>query len=315
MTAEAAPAARATGSRALWIPLGIVYVVWGSTYLAIAIVVQTLPPLSSAGLRFLIAGSAMCLWLIASRGSGVMRVRRRELAGAALVGSCLVLGGNGLVSLAERQVPSGLAALIIGSVPLWVLVYRIVGGDRVRRLAVIGIVVGFAGVAVLVLPTGLSGTVAPQGLLFMLGAALSWSWGSYMSGRLEMPREPLVSTGLQMLTGGVGLAVLGVLTGELGHLDPTAFAPASLVALAYLVIFGSLIAFTSYTWLLQKAPVSSVSTYAYVNPVVAVFLGALVLHESVNAWILLGAALIIGAVAFIVREEATRPPASARANA
>ena len=315
MTAEAAPAARATGSRALWIPLGIVYVVWGSTYLAIAIVVQTLPPLSSAALRFLIAGAAMCLWLIASRGRRVMRVRRRELAGAALVGSCLVLGGNGLVSLAEREVPSGLAALIVGSVPLWVLVYRIVGGDRVRRLAVIGIVIGFAGVAVLVLPTGLSGTVAPQGLLFMVGSTLSWSWGSYISSRLEMPREPLVSTGLQMLTGGVGLAVLGALTGELGHLDPSAFAPASVVALAYLVIFGSLIAFTSYTWLLQNAPVSTVATYAYVNPVVAVFLGALVLHESVNAWILLGAVLIIGAVAFIVREEATRPAAPARANA
>lgn len=307
----AANASRTQGRRALWIPLAIIYVVWGSTYLAIAIVVQTLPPLASAGLRFLLAGGALSLWLVASRGRGVLRVRRVELAAAALVGSCLILGGNGLVSLAERDVPSGLAALIVGSVPLWVLVYRLIGGDRIRRLAVAGIVVGFAGVAFLVLPSGISGTVAPQGLLMMIGSTLSWSWGSYMSSRLELPREPLVSTGLQMLFGGMGLTLAGALTGELGRLDPARFAPSSLLALAYLVVFGSLVAFTSYTWLLQHAPVSTVATYAYVNPVVAVFLGALVLHESVNASILVGAALIIGAVAFIVREEATRTQAPA----
>ncbi|MFN2521114.1 MAG: EamA family transporter [Candidatus Limnocylindria bacterium] len=309
MTAASAP--RTQGRTALWIPLAIIYVVWGSTYLAIAIVVQTLPPLASAGLRFLLAGGALTLWLVASRGRGVLRVRRVELAAAALVGSCLILGGNGLVSLAERDVPSGLAALIVGSVPLWVLVYRLIGGDRIRRLAVAGIVVGFAGVAFLVLPSGISGTVAPQGLLMMIGSTLSWSWGSYMSSRLELPREPLVSTGLQMLFGGMGLTLAGALTGELARLDPARFAPSSLLALAYLVVFGSLVAFTSYTWLLQHAPVSTVATYAYVNPVVAVFLGALVLHESVNASILVGAALIIGAVAFIVREEATRTHAPA----
>ncbi len=299
------------GSRTVWIPLAIVYVIWGSTYLAIAIVVQTLPPLLSAGLRFLIAGGALSAWLVASRGRRVLSVRRAEIRGTALIGCCLILGGNGLVSLAERQVPSGVAALIVGSVPLWVLVYRLIGGDRIRRLAVIGIVIGFAGVAFLVLPSGLSGAVAPQGLLFMLGSTLSWSWGTYMSGRLELPREPLVSTGLQMLFGGALLTLAGTLTGEVTQLDPARFAPGSIIALAYLVVFGSLIAFTSYTWLLQHAPVSTVATYAYVNPVVAVFLGALILHESVTASILVGAALIVGAVAFIVREEAVRARAPA----
>jgi drug/metabolite transporter (DMT)-like permease len=269
--------------------------------------VQTLPPFLSSGVRFLTAGLLLCLWLIARRGRDVFRVDRRQLGGAALVGGLLLASGNGLVVLAERTVPSGLTALIVASVPLWIVVFRLVAGDRIPASIIGGVLVGFAGVAFLVVPRGVSGEVDPFGLFVLVGATFSWALGTFASPRLRLPRDPLVSTALQMLAGGTLLLLAGFAFGEPARADPSSFSAASLAALAYLVVFGSLVGFTAYTWLLQHTSVSVVATYAYVNPVIAVFLGTLVLSEPVTPSMVIGAAIILAAVAFIVSRGATRP--------
>lgn len=298
----------------VWIALGIVYVVWGSTYLGIAIVVQTLPPFLAAGIRFTIAGALIAGWL-ALRDRGALRVDRRQLAGSAIVGVLLLAGGNGLLSMAERSVPSGLAALIIASVPLWIVLFRIGAGDRVHGDVVAGVLVGLAGVAVLVVPGGVSGEIAPLGLCAVIGSALAWSTGTFLSPRLRMPRNAFASTGYQMLAAGVFLLVVAVPLGDYARLDASAVAPASIGALAYLIAFGSILAFSAYTWLLQHAPVSLVATYAYVNPVIAVLLGTLVLREPVTPTMIGGAVLILAAVAFIVSRSAAKRASAAPARA
>ena len=290
----------------MWSALGVVYLVWGSTYLAIAIAVQTLPPLLSAGLRFLLAGALLGAWLLARHGRAALRIEREQLWGAALVGMLLLAGGNGLVVLAERTVPSGLTALVVASVPLWIVVFRLIAGDRVATSLVVGVLVGFGGVAILVVPRGASGEVDLWGLITVVGATFSWALGTFASPRLPMPRDPLASTAVQMLAGAVLLIAVAIAIGEPARADASSFSTASLVALAYLVVFGSLVAFSAYTWLLQHAPVSRVATYAYVNPVVAVLLGAVALGEAVTPSMLIGAAIILAAVAFIVSRGATR---------
>lgn len=290
----------------MWTALGIVYLVWGSTYLAIAIAVETLPPLLSAALRFLLAGSLVVAWFVLRGQGAALRVTRAQLAGAALVGTLLLASGNGLVVLAERTVPSGLAALVVASVPLWLQVLRRLTGERIPGATILGVGVGFAGVLFLVVPRGLSGQTDPIGLLALVGATISWAIGTFVSQRIRMPKDLLASTGLQMLAGGVVLAAVGLATGEAARLDPAAYSGRSVGALIYLMVFGSLVAFTAYTWLLQHAPVSQVATYAYVNPVVAVSLGALVLAEPVTPSVVIGAAVIIAAVAFIVNREGAR---------
>ncbi len=295
---------RASGLN-VWLALGIVYLVWGSTYLAIAIAVQTLPPLFYSGVRFGSAGLILAAWL-AFRGVD-LRVSRQELAGAAIVGTLLLALANGLVNVAERTVPSGVAALIVASIPLWIVVYRMMAGERIGRDLLAGVFLGLLGVAILVVPGGLNGTIDPLGAILLFIATLSWALGTFLSPRLATPRNAFVSTAYQMLAGGVVLIVVAVAKGEIAHVDPSTFSLRSLVALAYLVLFGSLVAFSAYTWLLQNAPVSLVSTYAFVNPVVAVVLGALVLGEAITANVLIGAAVIVVAVAFIVfRQNAAR---------
>lgn len=279
--------------------------IWGSTYLAIRVVVESLPPFGSAGVRFVFAGLVLAAIVALRRGPGALRVTRAQLRGAGIVGLFLLLLGNGFVQLGERDVPSALAALIIGGTPLWIVLYRRVAGERIERTVLAGVLIGFIGVAVLVLPRGITGEIAPVGLLFILTASAAWGWGTFMSKRLEMPRDALTSTTLQQLIGGLGLLAAAFLSGE--RIDPASWTDRSLVALAYLVVFGSLVAFSAYTWLLVHVPVSKVSTYAYVNPVVAVLLGALVLAEPITSSIILGAVLIVAAVAFIVRKQA--PPA------
>ena len=297
----------------VWSALGIVYVIWGSTYLAIRIMVETVPPLLGAGLRFGLAGALMLLAL-AARGRRV-RVTRAELVGAGLVGVALCFGGNGLVTVAERDVPSGLAALIVASIPLFIVVYRLLAGDRPARATLAGVLVGFAGVGVLLLPGGRPEDV-PLGptLLIVLAAAL-WALGSFGAQRLAMPQAPLVSTGWQMLLGGSAMLVCAVPAGELANLDVARFSADSVAAFAYLVVAGSLVAFTAYAWLLQRAPISQVATYAYVNPVVAVVLGALILDEQIGWPMLAGTALVLPAVAVIVRREAAARRDAARETA
>jgi drug/metabolite transporter (DMT)-like permease len=293
----------------IWLALFVVYVVWGSTYLAIAVVVQTMPPLLSASIRHLIAGVLLFAVLAVRHGPGVLRLNRAEMIGSAFVGLALLLGGNGLVMLAERDVPSGLTALIIAIVPLWVVLLRLGFGERVGRGTLFGVAVGFAGVAVLVLPDGLSGSTSLIGTVFLVLAGISWAFGSYYSRRLRLPSNPFVSTGAQLLLGGLGLAVAGLLAGEMGLVQPARFSTESVVALGYLVVFGSLLGYTAYTWLLQATSVSKVATYAYVNPVVAIFLGWLVLNEQITPAIVIGGAMIVVSVGLVVRTE-SRPAAS-----
>ena len=306
------PTTRGASPLAIWSALAAVYVIWGSTYLAIAIAVQTLPPLFSAGVRFSLAGLVLLGFIAVRRG---LRVDRRQLVAAASVGLLLIVGGNGFVVLAERTVPSGLTALIIASVPLWIVVFRRIAGDRIHPSTFGGVTVGFAGVIFLVIPRGSGGGIDLGGVALLLVATTSWAFGTFLAPRLRMPRDGLLSTGIQQLTGGIVLVVLGAAMGEIAHLEPAAWSTNSLLAMAYLLVFGSLVAFTAYSWLLQHAPVSLVATYAYVNPVVAVLLGALILAEPITPTIVIGAAIIVAAVAFIVSREGARQRSSGAAAA
>lgn len=292
----------------IWTALLIVYVVWGSTYLAIRVVDETMPPLLAAGARHVSAGVIIFALLLVTKGPGALRLSRAEWFGAGFVGLALLLGGNGLVMLGERDVPSGLAALIIAVVPLFVVLLRRVFGERVASGTYVGVLGGFVGMAVLIVPHGVSGETNVVAMLMLVGASLSWAIGSYFSTRLRLPRDPLASTGAQMLVGGTSLAIVGTLAGEWGLVQVDRFSTDSVVALVYLIVFGSVVAYTAYTWVLQHATVSRVSTYAYVNPVVAIVLGALILNETVDVWILLGAAIIVIAVALVIRAEAKRAP-------
>jgi drug/metabolite transporter (DMT)-like permease len=284
-----------TGGVAVWANLASVYVIWGSTYLAIRVLVRTVPPLLGAGARFVVAGALMLAFIGPRRA---LRVGRRELAACALVGTLLAAGGNGLVTLAERHVPSGLAAVLIASVPLWIIVFRAAAHDRIARGTLLGVLAGFAGVALLLLPGNRPAGVTLGPALIIVGAAASWGFGSFISAGLPLPGDGLVTTGWQMLFGGIVLAISGAAAGE--HVGtPSA---ESAWAWAYLVVIGSLVAYTSYIWLLRNAPISQVSTYAYVNPVVAVALGALILGEHVGAITIAGTTVIVASVAAIVRQ-------------
>ena len=289
----------------IWTALWIVYIVWGSTYLAIRILVETIPPLLGAGARFGIAGAVLVAVLAVQRGVAAVKPTRAQLAGAGVVG-LLLPGANAVVSVAEQEVPSSIAALLIASVPLWVILMRAGTGDRVSLRGAASVLVGFAGVALLVRPGEQSGDATVLGLLACVGAALMWASGSFASPRLSLPRDPLSSVGWQMLLGGIAIVVVGLAIGEGGDVDVDAFSTRSLLALAYLIVFGSWVAYTAYAWLLQNAPISKVSTYAYVNPVVAIFLGWLVLDEVVTATTLIGATIIVVSVALVVRTESAR---------
>lgn len=304
-TLAQAPTRTSRSPGAIWAALVVVYVVWGSTYLAIRVTVEDMPPLLTAASRFLIAGVVMAGILSARHGPAVLRVRPRELKGAAIVGVLLIAGGNGGVVLGERTISSGLAALLVAIVPLWLIVLRRASGDHPRALTWTGVLVGFVGLVVLVQPGG-GGGADMVGVLFVLGATTCWSVGSFYSQRTTMPANPFVATVWEMLAGGAALTVLGFLRGERpGALS--AYSTESLLALGYLIVFGSLVAFTAYVWLLHNAPLSLVSTYAYVNPVVAVFLGALLLSEPVTVAILVGGGIVVVGVALVVTAERPRP--------
>lgn len=287
----------------VWAALIVVYVVWGSTYLAIRVVVETMPPLLTAATRHATAGVIIFALLLLRRGPGALRLSRSEWVGGGFVGLALLLGGNGLVVLGEREVPSALAALIVAIVPLCVVVLRRIFGERVGWGTILGVVVGFAGVAVLIVPRGISGDVSVIGMLMIVGASFSWSIGSYFSKRIELPRDPLASTGVQMLVGSAGLLAVGLAAGELGLVDAQRFSTESVIALVYLVIFGSVVAYTAYTWLLIHASVSRVSTYAYVNPVVAIVLGSVLLRERIDLPMIVGALMILISVGLVIRTE------------
>jgi drug/metabolite transporter (DMT)-like permease len=281
--------------------LATVYVVWGSTYLAIRVMVETVPPLLGAGVRFLLAGLLLAAWVRLRRGR--RPVSRRELLAAALVGTLLMFGGNGLVTVAEQHVPSGLAALIIASEPLWVIVLRAAFRERLSRGTLVGVVAGFAGVGLLLLPGQRPSGVGIGPALLVVVAAASWASGSFASARLSSSSDPLRFTALAMLFGGAAMSVVGLGVGEAADLHLGQVSAKSAGAFAYLVVVGSIVAFTAYTWLLRHVRISTVSTYAYVNPVIAVFLGWSILSEKVSWATIVGAAIIVSSVAFTMRHE------------
>ncbi|MFG3437902.1 EamA family transporter [Nonomuraea sp. NPDC047897] len=283
----------------MWGALAVVYVVWGSTYLGIAVAVESIPPLLSGAMRFVVAGLLLGGFVLARSGTAAFRMTRRQFLGATVVGVLLLTFGNGMVAVSEQYISTGLAALLVASVPLWLVVFRIAVRDRPRTLTLAGVLVGFAGVAALSLGGAQAGSTF--GIVVILFGSLSWSVGSFLSSRIAMPADPFAASAVEMLVGGLGLTLLGTAVGE--RVDLQAITGASWAALAYLVVVGSLIGFTAFSWLLGHAPISLVSTYAYVNPVVAVILGALVLNEQVTGQILVGGLVILAGVALVISTE------------
>ncbi|HYY55382.1 MAG TPA: EamA family transporter [Candidatus Dormibacteraeota bacterium] len=288
------------------VAFALVYVVWGSTYLAIRVAVESLPVLLYAGVRFVVAGAVLYA-AVAARG--LPRVTRVHWRDAAIVGGLLLLGGNGLVSFAERTVPSGVAAVIVATVPLdMVLLDWVWRRSRPSWPLLAAIGIGLVGVALLVGAAGFTDAarVDPLGAGALIVASLSWAAGSLYSSRARTPATPILATGMQQLAGGALLLGAGAVTGELSALDPATFTARSLAALLYLIVFGSLVGFTAYIWLLRNVSPALVSTYAFVNPVVAVFLGWAILAEEITVRTVVASAIIVVAVAIITLEQARR---------
>ncbi|MET8624107.1 EamA family transporter [Kitasatospora sp. NPDC004669] len=295
---------------AVWLALGVVYVVWGSTYLAIRIAVETMPSFLSAAARFLTAGLLLVGYLLVRQGPAGLRVSGRQLASAALVGVLLLTGGNGLVVLGETSVPSGLAALLVAAVPLWMVVLTAFGGERPKPAEIAGVLFGLVGLGVLSAPA-IGGSVKPLGVILIICATLTWAAGSFVSKRIPMPGNVLAASAYQMLAGGFCNLLIGLARGEQHGFDLSAVSGRSWLALAYLVLFGSLLGFTAYAWLLRSAPLTLVATYAYVNPVVAVLLGWLILAEPMTGPTLAGGAIVVAGVCLVV-SVSRRPGRSGR---
>ncbi len=280
-----------------------VYLIWGSTYLGIRVVVTNhLPPLLSMGVRFAVAGALLAAAVRWRAGAGALRVSGRQLRTASVVGVLLLCGGNGLVALAELTVPSGLAALLVSTTPLWIVVLGLAVGERARKLSLLGTLVGFAGTAVLARPGG-TGAVAWQGVALILVATASWAIGSLYSRRHVSPANAFAAAAYQMLFGGAALVLGGLLRGEAAGFEPSAVPAAGWWALLYLLTVGSLVGYTAYFWLLANAPLQLVTTYAYVNPVVAVALGWALLAEPVTAQVVVGGALAVAGVVVVISSE------------
>ncbi|MFE6867032.1 EamA family transporter [Kitasatospora sp. NPDC057692] len=311
--ADPAPAAARLGA-GVWVALAIVYVVWGSTYLGIRITVETMPTFLSAAARFLVAGLLLAGFVAVRHGRNALRVDRRQLGSAALVGALLLTGGNGLVVLGENSIPSGLAALLVAAVPLWMVLLTAAGGDRPRPAELAGVLLGLVGLGVLSAPA-IGGDIAPVGVVAVLVATVSWALGSFASKRIRMPDNVMASSAYQMLAGGLGNVLIGLARGEQHGLHPGDISTRSWLALAFLVVFGSLVAFTAYAWLLRSAPLTLVATYAYVNPVVAVLLGWLVLAEPLTGPTLLGGAIVVAGVGLVVSVSRSSTRSSARRSA
>ena len=288
----------------VWIALWVVYIVWGSTYLAIELAGETMPGFFGAGVRFTIAGLLMLGFIAWRRGLGTLRLRRAELASAAIVG-LLLPGANSILFVTEQKVPIGLTSLIIAAIPLWVLLLRQLARERPDRLSTIGLVIGFAGIVLLVHPGTDTGPLSY--LLITVAASFMWALGSFLSPRIPVPRDALVATGYEMLCGGVVLLVIGIFAYSPSELDPANWSSRSIVGLVYLITFGSLLGYSAYVWLLANAPIAKVSTYAYVNPVIALLLGWWLLDETITPAIIAGSAIVVVAVALVTSARVAAP--------
>jgi drug/metabolite transporter (DMT)-like permease len=297
----------------LALALGTVYLAWGATYPAIRVMVETVPPLLGTAARFAAAGLLMGTILLVRGGPRRFMLSHKQLLGASAVGA-VILGDIGLLALAEQEVPAGLAALIIASVPLWIVVLRLLDHQRPERTTLAAVAVGFAGVALLASPTG--GTDSPPvgWLLLLVAAAAIEAVGQFWSQRTELPSDLLVSATVQLLAAALALAVAGIALGEMSEVVSQRVSRDSLLAFAYLVVPGSIVAYVAFVWLLANAPISTVSTYAYVNPLVAVFLGWALLSEKVTLAIAAGAAAVLLSVALILRRQPSPPPTNRQKN-
>jgi len=286
----------------VWLALVTVYIVWGSTYLAIKWTVQTMPALTSAGVRFAVAGALLGVLARARKGRAVWRMEPARWRNAAICGVLLLTGGNGLVVLAETRIPSGLAALLVAVVPLWMILLRGALGDRTPMLSMAGVLIGLGGAALLLLP-GSGGHINLGYSLLVVLAALSWALGSVLVVRVRVPGEPAVMSSVEMLAGGAVPLLIAAARGEFADLHLGDISGKSWLSLAYLIVFGSIVAFSAYMYALSNGPPSLVATYAYVNPLVAVFLGVLLDHEHLTATELAGGLVIVASVGVVVSAE------------
>ena len=307
---------------AVWAGIFVLYIVWGSTYLGMKLAIDTVSPSVMGFLRFVPAGLLLtAAVLIHGRGT-IARPTATGIRDATIVGAALLLGGTGLVAWGEQTIPTGIAALLIAVVPMWLAVFgRVLFGDRVPALAVVGIVVGLVGVGILAWPLGGVGELDPAGLLALIISPMFWTLGTlYATKRAVLPAPVLLSTGIQMIAGGLAFLLVALLTGEMAAFDPATTSATSWFGISYLVVIGGLVAYPTYAWLLTVAPIGRIATYAYVNPVVAVFLGWLILGEPLTIRTVVASVVIVAAVALIVtargrgsrvprREAATEPPA------
>ena len=302
-------------SQLTWLSLWTVYLIWGSTYFAIAYVIESMPPLLAMGIRFLIAGILLALIISLRQGPSELKIPRAELRSSLLMGFLLLGFGIGTVSIAQAYVPSGIVALIIAALPLWIAIFRTISGERLVKISWLGLVIGFAGVALLLKP----GSITPVSeiensklFLFMLLVLLGnigWALGTFLAPRFPLPKNTLVFTAYEMLAGGISLTLAGFVKGESisDFLDATTW---SWLWFIYLIIFGSIAAYTAYLWLVANAPVSLTATYAYVNPIIAVALGAIFLDELItSAYAIGGLIILVGVVLVVSVERIKKEPA------
>lgn len=292
----------------VWLSLWSVYIIWGSTYYGIALAIESMPPLLAMGTRFLAATSILIVVLGAKNGWRSLIIPRAEFLNASLMGGTLLGIAIGSVALGERYVPTGIAALIISALPFWIAIFRTVDGNRPSNLSWLGVVIGFVGVAFLLKPGSVNplngastGLMLFWACMIMIGN-IGWSFGSYIAPRFPMPKNPMISTMYQMLTGGLLLVIVGLATGEkfADFFDATI---GSWAGWSYLTLVGSIVAYSSYVWLISNAPIGLISTYAYVNPVIAISLGAIFLHEKISISYILGGAIVVLGVLMVVTNE------------
>jgi len=294
-----------------WFALWTVYIIWGSTYFAIAYVIETMPPLLSMGIRFFIAGVLLSLFVIATKGFREMAVPKAEIRTSVILGFVLLGFGLGNVAIAEKHVPSGIVALIIAALPIWIAIFRFISGERPSIRTWLGLIIGLVGVALLLKPGSVQ-SVSGEGsstvifyMFMVLIGNIGWALGTFLAPRFPLPKNALVFTAYELLAGGVSLTLAGFIKGEkLGDfLDGSNW---SWLWFAYLVTFGSIIAYTAYLWLVQNAPVSLTATYAYVNPVIAVALGAIFLDEVITLSYAIGGLIIVLGVLVVVSAESKK---------
>ena len=303
-------------SQLTWLSLWTVYLIWGSTYFAIAYVIESMPPLLAMGIRFLIAGLLLALIISLRQGTSELKIPRAELRSSLLMGFLLLGFGIGTVSIAQAYVPSGIVALIIAALPLWIAIFRTISGEQLAKVSWLGLMIGFAGVALLLKPgsiTPVSDIENSKLFLFMLLVLLGnigWALGTFLAPRFPLPKNTLVFTAYEMLAGGASLTLAGFIKGESisDFLDATSW---SWLWFVYLIIFGSIAAYTAYLWLVANAPVSLTATYAYVNPIIAVALGAIFLDELItSAYAIGGLIILVGVILVVSVERIKKEPAA-----